>query len=154
MKKLALILFTVMITASLSACGGNPISEELDNIQLEDTTSSEEETTTESDSSEDGDSIDWPDFLPTEIPEIEDVPVVSCYPNEANASNYTLEITVNEGDKSLLDAYAEALTSAGFTQDPVQENNFGIDYNFSSEDYGIFINAVYGGYSKLAITIY
>lgn len=152
MKKLTILLSVLVLTLSLTACGGD---NSIDTIDLpEDTTSiTEDESTTEEDNSGDVETVQWPEFLESDIPAIDGINIESVYPETEGASDYVIAITVSEGDKDLLAAYAEDLVAAGFTQDSVSENNFGINYNFSNDKYNVFINTVYDGYSKIGVTV-
>lgn len=152
MKKFTVLLFAIILTASLTACGGNST---IENQDLQDDTTSviEDETTTEEDNSGDVETVQWPEFLESDIPAIEGINIESVYPETEGSSDYVIAITVSEDDKDLLSAYAEDLVAAGFTQDSVSENNFGVNYNFSNDKYNVFINTVYDGYSKIGITV-
>lgn len=154
MKKALLAALAIFMVMTMVACGAAESENDQDTSSSEITESQDEQSTEEtSGTTEEDAGQSWPSVIPADVPVLSDVTIEGYWPMETGASEYTVNFAVAEENKSVITDYVAALTTAGYTQKSVSENNFGVDYVYNNDKYQIFMNVIYGGASKIAITI-
>lgn len=151
MKKTLMTVLAILMILTMVACGTSEPSDSQGDL-ANDSIESVDETNVEATSEVAEEGQSWPDVIPTDVLVLSGVTIEGYWPMETGASEYTVNFSVSEEDKAVIRDYVTSLTTAGYTQKSVSENNFGVDYVYNNDKYQVFINVVYGGASKLTFT--
>lgn len=153
MKKL-LILFMITTILLMAGCSKiKDLSKNLDEATATTENSNSQSETAKENTANNESSQNWPKVIPSDIPELKNVQIEGYYPLAEKQKEYQINFSIEKEKAQIVLDYIAKLTQLGYKQKYKTDNKFGFDYFGSNDKYDIFINVVYGGSSKIGITI-
>lgn len=170
MKKIVLIIVAVLValvvlgfivTSVLAYFAGKAITENAnqfvqetqENLGEQGNSSSNATGDSQENSTTTSENQGWPTVIPSDVPKLENVVIEGHYPLEEGAKAYNVSFAIDKKDSKYIDDYVAKLENSGYKQSLKDENDFGVDYYYSSTKYEINLNVVYGSASTFYVMI-